>query len=70
MQWIVNTLWTCRSRCAYTGSWAAPVLVGDKPKFGTLRRAQPLTFLRKLAPTDIAMEACGGSHQWGRLATG
>jgi transposase len=31
-----------------------------------LRRAQVISFFRKLAPTVIALEACGGSHHWGR----
>jgi transposase len=31
-----------------------------------LRRAQLITFFKKLAPTEIAMEACGGSHHWAR----
>ena len=35
-----------------------------------LRRAQLEPFFRKLAPTDIVLEACGGSHHWGRMLTG
>jgi transposase len=31
-----------------------------------LSRAQLIPFFKKLAPTDIAMEACGGSHHWAR----
>jgi transposase len=31
-----------------------------------LRRAQMVPFFRKLAPTEIAMEACGSSHHWAR----
>jgi transposase len=31
-----------------------------------LRRAQLEPFLAKLAPTDVVLEACGGSHHWGR----
>jgi transposase len=31
-----------------------------------LRRAQLVPFLRKVAATIVAMEACGGSHHWGR----
>ena len=31
-----------------------------------LRRAQVVSFFRKLAPTVIAQEACGGSHYWAR----
>ena len=31
-----------------------------------LRRRELLAFLEKIAPTEIALEACGGSHHWGR----
>jgi transposase len=31
-----------------------------------LRRAQMIAFFKKLAPTEIAMEACGGAHYWAR----
>ena len=31
-----------------------------------LRRAQMIAFFKKLPPTEIAMEACGGSHYWAR----
>ncbi len=31
-----------------------------------LRRAQMNPFFAKLPPTEIAMEACGGAHHWGR----
>jgi transposase len=31
-----------------------------------LRRAQLLPFFRKLPATEIAMEACGGTHYWAR----
>ena len=31
-----------------------------------LRRAQLLPFFAKLPPTEIAMEACGGTHHWAR----
>jgi transposase len=31
-----------------------------------LRRAQMLPFFKKLPPTEIAMEACGGTHHWAR----
>jgi transposase len=31
-----------------------------------LRRGQMLDFFRKLAPTKIGMEACGGAHYWAR----
>lgn len=32
-----------------------------------LRRGQVAAFFARLAPTEIALEACGGSHHWGRL---
>ena len=32
-----------------------------------LRRAQVEPFFAKLAPTELALEACAGSHNWGRL---
>jgi len=32
-----------------------------------LRRAQMVAFFEKLAPTVIAIEACGASHHWARL---
>ena len=32
-----------------------------------LRRKEMVTFFEKLAPTVIAIEACGASHQWARL---
>ncbi len=35
-----------------------------------LRRGQMEGFFRKLAPTEIALEACGGSHHWGRVLSG
>jgi transposase len=31
-----------------------------------LRRQDVAAFFAKLAPTDIAIEACGASHHWGR----
>ena len=31
-----------------------------------LRRGQMEAFFRKLPPTEIALEACGGSHHWAR----
>jgi transposase len=31
-----------------------------------LRRSQIETFFAKLAPTEVALEACGGAHHWGR----
>jgi transposase len=34
-----------------------------------LRRAQMIAFFKKLPPTEIAMEACGGSHYWARELT-
>lgn len=39
----------------------------DRPVLRTnLRRAQMIPFFRKLLPTEIAMEACGGAHYWAR----
>jgi transposase len=32
-----------------------------------VRRAQLESFFAKLAPTEVALEACAGSHHWGRL---
>jgi transposase len=32
-----------------------------------LRRAQVAPFFAKLPPTEVALEACGGSHHWGRV---
>jgi transposase len=34
-----------------------------------LRRRQVLDFFRKLPPTRVGMEACGGSHYWAREIT-
>jgi transposase len=34
-----------------------------------LGRAQLISWFRKLPPTEIAMEACGGSHHWARELT-
>ena len=34
-----------------------------------LRRAQMISFFKKLPPTVIALEACGGSHYWARELT-
>ncbi len=31
-----------------------------------LRRAEMEAFFAKLPPTHVALEACGGSHHWGR----
>ncbi len=31
-----------------------------------LRRPQLIPFFKKLPPTDIVMEACGGAHHWAR----
>ena len=31
-----------------------------------LSRAQVLNFFKQLEPCVVAMEACGGSHYWGR----
>jgi transposase len=35
-----------------------------------LRRAQLATFFKNLAPAEIALEACGSSHHWGRQLAG
>jgi transposase len=32
-----------------------------------VKRAQLEPFFRKLLPTEVVMEACGGSHHWGRF---
>jgi transposase len=32
-----------------------------------LKRSQMETFFGKQPPTDVVLEACGGSHHWGRL---
>jgi transposase len=34
-----------------------------------LRRTQVESFFANLAPTKIVLEACGGSHHWGRVLT-
>jgi len=34
-----------------------------------IRRAQMEPFFAKLAPTEVALEACAGSHHWGRVLT-
>ncbi len=31
-----------------------------------MRRAEMEAFFTKLPPTHVALEACGGSHHWGR----
>jgi transposase len=35
-----------------------------------LRRAQFEAFFAKQPPTEVVLEACGGSHYWGRMLTG
>jgi transposase len=35
-----------------------------------LRRKDMIAFFEKLAPTRIAIEACGASHHWARLLCG
>jgi transposase len=35
-----------------------------------IRRAQIEPFFAKLAPTEVALEACAGSHHWGRVLGG
>jgi len=32
-----------------------------------IRRSELVAFFSKLAPTDVVMEACGGSHHWARV---
>lgn len=32
-----------------------------------LKRSEVEAFFRRLAPTEVVMEACGGAHHWGRL---
>ena len=32
-----------------------------------LKRSEMEAFFRKLAPTEVVMEACGGAHHWSRL---
>ena len=43
--------------------WERPVLRIN------LHRAQMISFFKKLPPTIIALEACGGSHYWARELT-
>ena len=35
-----------------------------------LRRTQFEAFFVKQSPTEVVLEACGGSHYWGRVLTG
>ena len=35
-----------------------------------MRRAEMEVFFAKLPPTRVALEACGGSHHWGRRLAG
>jgi transposase len=35
-----------------------------------LRRAAMVAFFRRLAPTTVGIEACGGAHHWARLLQG
>ena len=35
-----------------------------------LRRRELVGFFAKLPPVEVAMEACGGSHHWGRVLAG
>jgi transposase len=35
-----------------------------------LRRSELVAFFRKLAPTEVVMAACGGSHHWARVLIG
>ena len=36
----------------------------------TLRRRDMIAFFERLAPTRVAIEACGASHHWARLLRG
>src|ERR1700760_3821709 len=36
---------------------------------GELKRSQREPFFRKLDATEVVLEACGGSHHWGRVLT-
>lgn len=36
----------------------------------TFRRKEMIDFFAKLPPTQVAIEACGASHNWGRTLTG
>ncbi len=39
----------------------------DRPALRlNLRRPQLVPFFKKLSPTEIVLEACGGSHHWAR----
>jgi transposase len=35
-----------------------------------VRRSELIAFFSKLAPTEVVMEACGGSHHWARVLGG
>jgi len=42
--------------------------VNDRPVLRQeLRRGRVETFIAKLPPTDVVLEACAGSHHWGRI---
>lgn len=42
--------------------------VQDRPILRqNLNRVQFEAFCRKLAPTEVVLEACGSSHHWGRF---
>lgn len=41
--------------------------VDDRPVLRrTLRRPELVAFFEKVPPTEVVLEACGGSHHWGR----
>src|SRR5712691_7553764 len=41
--------------------------VADRPVLRrNLRRRELLAFFERLPPVEVALEACGGSHHWGR----
>jgi transposase len=43
----------------------------DRPTLsGDYSRSRFEAFFRKLAPTEVAMEACGGAYHWARMLTG
>jgi transposase len=47
------------------------VNAGEQPVLRkTLRRKEMIDFFAKLPPTEVAIEACGASHNWGRTLTG
>jgi len=46
------------------------IVANDQPVLRrNLRRSDLEAFFAKLPPTEVVMEACGGSHHWGRVLT-